>query len=103
MKLIIENVYNTQSTNQDIPSLKELAKKHIEQITNEIKALDKGQFTINHLYSSMHVVDWTENDRGEDVRFSIVLDKTGRGNLTARKVYAISNKTCLRACYFTTK
>jgi ABC-type microcin C transport system permease subunit YejE len=96
MKIKMMNVYNTQSIKKDVPTLKNIAKKHLTNIKKQILLIDKNvKFTLE----SINYVDWKEYGRGEDVRFYLNIEKTGR-KITARKIYQICNNACLRACYY---
>ena len=96
MKIRITNVYNTQSEKKTIKELKKIAKKHTNQIKAQIKKIDKN---IIFTLESINYVDWREQKRGEDIRFYLNLSKTGK-TITAREIYSLCNKTCLRPCYF---
>jgi len=102
MKLIIEGVYNTHTHKKNITKLEEIAKEHIKIILDKITKKDQHK-TVEQITSSYYTTDWTHMRRGEDIRFSIFVYKYGRGGATARDIYKISNDTCLRPCYFSTK
>ena len=96
MTIRIENVYNTQSLNKTEAELKTLAEKHVKSIIKQLTAIDNS---ISIELETVYQVDWTEQGRGIDWRFKIRIRKEGR-KLTTKEIYYISNKTCLRPCYF---
>ena len=93
MKISIQNVYNTQAIKKDIAEIKLLIEKNIDEI---LKLLPSW----NCESSSTQYVDWRNHDRGEDIRFSLVLTKDGRGGETLKRLYSVCNTQCERPCYF---